>query len=64
MVVFYTGTPARPADFARHLVRRLPQAMVPRHYQHLEEMPLTRNKKFDRQVLRKLADDLNHEAVH
>ena len=62
MVVFYTGTPARPADFARHLLRTLPQAMVPRHYQHLREMPLTRNKKFDRQALRKLADDLNHEA--
>jgi amino acid adenylation domain-containing protein len=64
MVVFYTGTPSRPADFARHLLRTLPQAMVPRHYQHLDEMPLTRNKKFDRQALRKLADELSHEAVH
>jgi hypothetical protein len=31
---------------------------VPRHYRHLDEMPLTRNKKFDRQALRKLADEL------
>jgi acyl-coenzyme A synthetase/AMP-(fatty) acid ligase len=37
--------------------------MVPRHYQHLDEMPLTRNKKFDRLALRRLADDLDHEAV-
>ena len=58
MVVFYTGTPSRPADFARQLLRTLPQAMVPRHYQHLREMPLTRNKKFDRQALRTLAEDL------
>jgi amino acid adenylation domain-containing protein len=64
MVVFYTGTPSRPADFSRYLLRSLPQAMVPRHYRHLDEMPLTRNKKFDRQALRKLADHLNHEAVH
>jgi amino acid adenylation domain-containing protein len=58
MVVFYTGTPSRPADFSRQLLRSLPQAMVPRHYRHLDEMPLTRNKKFDRQALRKLADEL------
>lgn len=64
MVVFYTGTPSRPSDFARHLLSTLPQAMVPRCYQHLDEMPLTRNKKFDRQMLRKLAEDLNREAVH
>ena len=64
MVVFYTGTPSRPADFARQLLRTLPQVMVPRHYRHLDEMPLTRNNKFDRQALRRLADDLDHEAVH
>jgi amino acid adenylation domain-containing protein len=64
MVVFYTGTPSRAADFARHLLRTLPQAMVPRHYQHLDEMLLTTNKKFDRRALRELADELSHEAVH
>jgi amino acid adenylation domain-containing protein len=64
LFVFYTGVPARPAEFARHLLRTLPQQMIPRHYSHLDEMPLSRNGKLDRPTLRKLAGDLCREAHH
>jgi amino acid adenylation domain-containing protein len=58
LVVFYTGTPASPAEFSRQLGRTLPQRMLPRHYQHLAEMPLSVTKKIDRRAMRKLAQEM------
>jgi amino acid adenylation domain-containing protein len=58
LVVFYTGTPTTSAEFARQLLETLPQQMLPRHYRHLEEMPLSMNRKIDRQALRTLAQEL------
>jgi amino acid adenylation domain-containing protein len=58
LVVFYTGTPTRPAAFARPLLAALPQGMVPRHYHHLDEMPLNANRKIDRSVLKERAGEL------
>jgi amino acid adenylation domain-containing protein len=55
LVVFYTGTPTASAEFARQLLRTLPQQMLPRHFRHLDEMPLSINKKVDRRALAKLA---------
>jgi amino acid adenylation domain-containing protein len=58
LVAFYTGTPATAAELTRQLLTTLPQQMLPRHYQHLEEMPLSVNRKIDRQALRDRALDL------
>ncbi|MFI6513464.1 AMP-binding protein [Streptosporangium sp. NPDC050855] len=48
LVVFYTGTPSRPADLAARLRRTLPPGIIPRHYRHLDELPLNPNRKVDR----------------
>jgi amino acid adenylation domain-containing protein len=58
LVAFYTGTPTAPAEFSRQLLATLPQQMVPRHYRHLDEMPLSVNRKIDRQALRQRALEL------
>lgn len=58
LVAYYTGTPTAPAEFARQLLTTLPQQMLPRHYRHLDEMPLSVNRKIDRQALRQRALEL------
>jgi amino acid adenylation domain-containing protein len=58
LVVFYTGVPVPPPQFARQLRKALPHQLVPRHYLHLDEMPLNRNRKFDRSALRERASQL------
>jgi amino acid adenylation domain-containing protein len=58
LAVFYTGAETAPADFARALLRTLPQNMLPRHYWRLDELPLNGNRKIDRLTLRARADDL------
>jgi amino acid adenylation domain-containing protein len=60
LVVFYTGIPATAAQFAGQLLTMLPQQMVPRHYRHLDEMPLSVNKKIDRQALKQRAEKEVH----
>jgi amino acid adenylation domain-containing protein len=58
LVAFYTGRPAAAADLARQLLGVLPQQMLPRHYQHLAELPLSVNVKIDRKALRQRAAEL------
>jgi amino acid adenylation domain-containing protein len=58
LVAFYTGTAATAAELTRQLLTTLPQQMLPRHYQHLDEMPLSINQKIDRQALRERAREL------
>jgi amino acid adenylation domain-containing protein len=58
LVAFYTGEPTTSGEFARQLLRTLPQQMLPRHFRHLDEMPLSVNKKIDRHALRKRAHEL------
>ncbi|HEX6519143.1 MAG TPA: AMP-binding protein [Streptosporangiaceae bacterium] len=58
LVAFYTGTPTPAGELARQLLRTLPLQMLPRHYHHLNEMPLSVNRKIDRQALRERALEL------
>ncbi|PRY01754.1 AMP-binding protein [Allonocardiopsis opalescens] len=58
LVVFYTGRPATPAELARSLRELLPHGMIPRRYQHLDELPLNANRKVDRPVLAARAAEL------
>jgi amino acid adenylation domain-containing protein len=58
LVAFYTGTAATAAELTRQLLTALPQQMLPRRYQHLDEMPLSVNQKIDRQALRERAREL------
>jgi amino acid adenylation domain-containing protein len=58
LVVFYTGTPATAANLTRQLLKTLPQQMLPRCYQHLDELPLSVNRKIDRPTLRDRALEL------
>ncbi|MFF3437163.1 AMP-binding protein [Streptosporangium sp. NPDC002721] len=58
LVVFYTGRPSRPADLAARLRDILPPGIIPRHYWHMDELPLNPNRKVDRVDLRGRAADL------
>jgi acyl-CoA synthetase (AMP-forming)/AMP-acid ligase II len=58
LVAYYTGTATAPAEFARQLLTALPQQMLPRHYWHIDELPLSVNKKIDRRALRQRALEL------
>jgi acyl-coenzyme A synthetase/AMP-(fatty) acid ligase len=58
LVAFYTGTPTAAAEFTRQLLRTLPQQMLPQRFWHLDEMPLSINKKIDRRALATLAQEL------
>jgi amino acid adenylation domain-containing protein len=58
LVVFYTGERVSPAELNKRLCDRLPQSMVPKHYQHVEEFPLNSNRKVDRRALAGVAADL------
>jgi non-ribosomal peptide synthetase component F len=65
LVAFYTGAPTTPAEFSRQLLVTLPQQMLPRHFRHLDEMPLSVNRKIDRQALRQRALELlGQEEAH
>jgi amino acid adenylation domain-containing protein len=63
LVVFYTGKPVTPTDFARSLGKILPAQMVPRHYRQLPEFPLNTNKKVDRRRLTHDAETLFGKAA-
>ncbi|HTI19346.1 MAG TPA: AMP-binding protein [Kutzneria sp.] len=58
LVVFYTGGPVSAAELNRRLCDRLPQSMVPKHYQHVDEFPLNSNRKVDRRALAGVAAEL------
>lgn len=58
LFAFYTGEPATAAELTRQLLVTLPQQMLPRHFRHLDEMPLSVNRKIDRQALRQRAVEL------
>ncbi|PSK81159.1 amino acid adenylation domain-containing protein [Murinocardiopsis flavida] len=63
LVVFYTGRPIPPPDFAAHLGDSLPSGIVPKRYVHIEEFPMNSNKKIDRAELSKRAAALANGQV-
>ncbi|MFF2184743.1 AMP-binding protein [Streptomyces sp. NPDC058155] len=62
LVVFYTGNRLPPVELARRLRPVLPPGTIPRHFQHLPELPLNSNRKVDRLVLRARATELLRES--
>lgn len=58
LFVFYTGIPQPLVEIARPLRRLLPEGVVPRHYRHLDDLPLNSNRKVDRGALTAHAAEL------
>ncbi|WFE24205.1 AMP-binding protein [Solwaraspora sp. WMMD937] len=58
LVVFYTGRPAAVVELTRQLRQSLPQRLVPRRYEHRDELPLNANRKVDRPALRARAREM------
>ncbi|MYW96724.1 D-alanine--poly(phosphoribitol) ligase [Amycolatopsis rubida] len=58
LFVFYTG-PRRPViELVRALRAVLPEGVIPRRYEHVEEFPLNSNRKIDRKTLAARAVEL------
>jgi amino acid adenylation domain-containing protein len=57
LVVFYTGLVVPPMTMSRHLLRLLPQGIVPREFRHVDALPLNANRKVDRLALAAGATD-------
>jgi amino acid adenylation domain-containing protein len=51
LVAYYTGAAQSVESLRKHLCGRLPEYMAPAAYLHLEQWPLTRNGKLDRNAL-------------
>ena len=56
LVAFYTGTSVPSGELTDYLSAVLPGYMVPSHFIHLDQFPLTPNDKIDRKSLQALAD--------
>lgn len=55
LVAFYTGESIiNSEELSEYLVTELPDYMIPTHYQYLEQLPLTKNGKVDKQELKNL----------
>ncbi|MEE1766931.1 AMP-binding protein [Streptomyces sp. JV185] len=57
LVAFHTGKAVPAVTLARELSRRLPRAVVPRHFFHTARFPLNPNRKIDRRALIRLAEE-------
>ncbi len=56
LVAYFTGNPnASVKDLKQHLANKLPSYMVPTVFKHMEEMPLTKNGKIDKNALENLS---------
>ena len=51
LVAFYTGSAVSDTVLRDHLARRLPEYMIPVHFERLEEMPCTPSGKLDKNRL-------------
>ncbi len=64
LTAFYTGpSPVAPRDVHELLAGSLPEYMVPPFIHQLDALPLNENGKVDKPALRKLAGELQSEAV-
>lgn len=56
LMVWYTAEEdVSPIAFSQHLREQLPDAIIPRRYQRLNELPLNSNRKIDRKLLQQWA---------
>ncbi len=56
LVGYYTGKSRIPSkEIVNHLKKELPNYMIPSHFKYVEELPLTRNGKVDKKVLKNLS---------
>ncbi len=51
LVAYYTGEAVALADLKTYLAKSLPEYMIPVHFVHLDDMPLSPNGKIDRKAL-------------
>lgn len=61
LMAFYTGTPIAPGSLASQLAETLPHQLIPRHYRHVDELPLNANRKIDRLALTAVANEVIRE---
>ena len=62
LVAYYTGTPSEIDALRGHLLRHLPEFMVPAIFVHVQALPLSPNGKLDRKALP--APGLDSVVVH
>ena len=55
LVAYYTGNSSIPSErLVEHLKKDLPQYMIPSHFKHVTQLPLTANGKLDKSILKNL----------
>ncbi|PKQ44143.1 non-ribosomal peptide synthetase [Confluentibacter flavum] len=55
LVAYYTAKDAvSTKDLKAHLLKKVPAYMIPSAFKHLDEMPLTKNGKVDKKVLKEI----------
>jgi len=56
LVAYFTGKEKTTGELRNYLAKHLPEYMIPTHFKHLNELPLTTNGKIDRKALPTLTD--------
>jgi amino acid adenylation domain-containing protein/non-ribosomal peptide synthase protein (TIGR01720 family) len=63
LAAFYTGIEITRTQFETHLARFFAESVLPSHYIHLDEIPLTSNGKIDRKKLQDLAAGVTKDGA-
>jgi len=56
LVAYFTGKEQTTGELRNYLAKHLPKYMIPTHFKHLHELPLTTNGKINRKALPALTD--------
>ena len=62
MVAFHTGSEVPAAALRDHLAKRLPEYMIPAHFELLGEMPCTPSGKLDKNRLPDVVIEAGNET--